>query len=315
MSIYSMVNAVSNKLEPSRSRPSPRYLKTYIPGGVMSMQTASWAVDSTAGVYCDTLNNDDRLVVKVKWGCNDEEIVIYNGTGTTGNDFVVELANTIRLNPNIGGLGNFVANGPNLEFTAAYPGVNIEVSFEQTGTNFTYSELTNVAGVNEMAQGFKHGQVIHTSKISFADMPTVFDQPAIKSLSNRPTALMPTQDPTLPASTEIFAGIAVDSNINERGYPKGTYPYYGDCNDNCPPVDRCVEVFCGPCYEEVDMLLEHDIDPSMTVDNLFYRIAPDGDFTDLGLFSLVAGAGLIAVPFQYKVERTNCRYLVATIHG
>jgi hypothetical protein len=277
-----------------------------------AVQQILWSIEPTALAkkYCDSKDCKDQITISATLGCDffgdSGDTIVYNYDGSTGDALIKSIMCAINMSMTLNNQGLWSVDGGNLSYRSLFPGLNVNFEFKFDPTHFTIKKLSEIPAGKPGTVSLVHGTVAHSLLPSLNGDCGAADM----NMSGRPTATMPTQDPAT-STTQAYAGVVVHSNYGTRGKASGTFPFFGDCNDCCPPPDSCVEI--ANCCTTVDLLLEGDM-PATAGKKLYYRIAPAGKFSLLGRFSFVPGDGLIEFPQKFTPIEANGQYLVASIH-
>jgi hypothetical protein len=265
---------------------------TYVPGGDGSRQESVWSISALSAVqkYCDNPIPANQIVFSVDMGCvsggfDAPLTATFNYGGETGAALIAAIAATLNLNPNINALGVWAEDGGNLKFVSAFSGINIKLSAVYSNASFTVAQLTNLVGAGYNMTRFKPGRIVH------------YVPGENGGVSGRRSMYLPTQDPSLPASNQRFAGIVLECDMHEMAPASGTYPGFSNCGSDCAPMPSCYRVLDAK-NAPVVVEIEGGQDASLP---LHYRIAAGLDGSELGIFRFGEASGCILVPFDYTI--------------
>lgn len=272
-------------------------VNTFVPGGGGTRQETVWSISATnaAVPYATESNSNNEITFQVDAGCQDLPFTVtFQFQGQSGNTLIQAIADKLKTNPNINGLGNWFRDGSNLKFVSAFPGLNIKVSTIHNPARFNIAQVTNLGGTEMGTHRFKPGTIAHY----------VPSEPT--GAGGRRAIVPPTQDPTANNATQAFAGIVLECDMHEMASPSGRYPDYGNCDQNAalPTVYNVLNGVNAP----VTIALEapHNFGAA---GRLHYRIAASVNGSKLGMFRFgrpLIGEedpdpGLIPVPFAYDI--------------
>jgi hypothetical protein len=288
-------------------------LRTYVPGVSNStMQEILFSVTPTALAknYCKSQDCKDQIRFQITIGCgipgDPGDTIVWGYDDTKGAELAQSIICTLNMSPTINAQGLWSVDGTNINYKSLYPGLQIDLDIQFDSTHFEVKRLGAVDGKAGKAVHLAHGTVAHSPMFKLdAGCSSAMD------MSGRPKAISPTQDPKAAGSNQTYAGIVVDRPYGTRGNASGTFPFFGDCNDCCPPAPTCVELVCGCCVR-VDLAMESFVAP--LTDKLFYRVSPSGKFTKMGYFSTTAGDGLVEWPGKFTAIEREGNYLTVELH-
>lgn len=258
-------------------------VNTFAAGGAGTVQQTVWTIAKTD----DTLAGD-TIAFSITVNCITSDTdapltALFTYAGETGNALINAIIVALKLNPNINALGAWTNDGGNLKFVSGFPGVNITVALAYKAAAFAISQSSNALGGYNQYR-FKPGTAAH------------FVPGEALGVSGRRALYVPTQDPGANGATQRFAGIVLDCDMHEMAIPNPVYPTFSNnCTDPAPPT--CYQVLNGS-GSPVVIALEAPYDSTL---GLFYRITPNGAFTERGMFRFGAATGCIAVPFRYEI--------------
>lgn len=304
-----------NEMQRGRTIPSATKLKTFMPDrNAGAVQQAMWSIEPTALAkpYCDSKDCKDQITITAGMNCgfagDDGDTIVYNYDGSKGEALIRSIICAISQALTLNNQGVWAIDGANLSYRSKFPGLNLNLSIKADPSHFVVKKVAEIAAAKPGSVSLVHGTVAHSLIPSLSGD---CGAPGASSMSGRPTATLPTQDPRSATAEQAYAGIVVHSTNGVRGHASGVFPFFGDCNDCCPPPESCVEI--ANCCAQVDLLLEGEM-PSKAGSKLYYRIAPAGAFTHLGRFSFTPGPGLIEFPQAFSIIDRNGPYLIAQIH-
>lgn len=309
-----MTLCTSNELTPGLYSTSQEWLTSYNARRNTSCQLMSFQVSPKEGALpfnaatcCEDQKCDSTIAIHVCTGI-EEHVVKYLWTGATGARLHEEIALLLMANSALRGLGIYRPNGESVEFVASQRGWKFDFRFKP-GSNFMVRKLVEVDPTDSTGD-CKHGQVVHTdcatSSVSCAG-----------NLNGLKDAFAPSQDPKDPNSTEVFAGIVVDlGHGDEQSYNNGLYHGMGVMPSGCKPPKNCVEVWTGKGNDFVNLCLESPAyGECIKGDKLYYRYAPHGEFTQMGLISTVPGEGLTELPIKVQIFEVHGMHLLVKAVG
>lgn len=108
---------------------------------------------------------------------------------------------------------------------------------------------------------------------------------------------LPTQDPTLPASTEVWQGV----NMELEGEGSEVFSGFPSHSSYGQEISKIVPQLSVSISGPITLDLETPYAGGAGIPTLSYRFTADGDKNDIGIFTFESGAGLAPVPVRYRV--------------